>query len=232
MVEAMTGPDPEARRAAFATLVMVYWRPLYFHLRMRWAREPADAEDLTQEFFAEALRGQFFTDYDPTRCRFRSFLRLCCDRFAARMARDRRRLKRGGGAPHLPLDIAGAELELALEPQGQPWDSEARFDAEALRSLLDLAVTDLRDQCRADGQQVRFAVFERYDLAPAAGDPRPTYREIGDALGLPVTQVTNHLAWARRAVRRLALQRLRSLCGSDAEYREEASALFGIGLAG
>ncbi|MGH7519063.1 MAG: hypothetical protein ACREOC_16635 [Gemmatimonadales bacterium] len=54
MVEAMTSPDPDARRAAFAALVAVYWRPVYFHLRVRWAREPADAEDLTQEFFVAA----------------------------------------------------------------------------------------------------------------------------------------------------------------------------------
>lgn len=86
----------------------------------------------------------------------------------------------------------------------------------------------LRDQCRCEGHEARFAVFERYDLAPLAGGPRPTYRDIAEALDLPVTQVTNHLAWARRAVRRLALERLRTLCGSEAEYREEARALFGI----
>jgi len=42
-----------------------------------------------------------------------------------------------------------------------------------------------------------------------------------------VTQVTNHLAWTRRTLRELVLARLRSLCGSDEEYREEARALFG-----
>lgn len=228
MVEAITSSDPDARRAAFAALVGVYWRPVYFHLRMRWAREPADAEDLTQEFFAAALAGDFFAGYDPARARFRTFLRVCCDRFAARTARDHRRLKRGGGSMHLPLDFAGAELELAAGTAGEGWDPQARFDAETVRSLLDLAVGALRERCRLDGHEIRFAVFEHYDLAAAAGGSRPTYREIGEVLGLPVTQVTNHLAWARRAVRRLALEQLRSLCGSEAEYREEARALFGV----
>ena len=226
MVEAMTSPDDDARRAAFAAMVAVYWRPVYFHLRMRWAREPADAEDLTQEFFAAALAGDFFAGYDPARARFRSFLRLCCDRFATRRVRDAHRLKRGGGAVHLPLDFAGVELELAAAGSGEA-DPEARFDAETVRSLLALAVDALRDECRAGGHDVRFAVFERYDLTPDGGN-RPTYREIGDALGLPVTQVTNHLAWARKAVRRHALERLRWLCASEAEYREEARALFGV----
>ncbi|MGH7630747.1 MAG: hypothetical protein ACREOF_15450 [Gemmatimonadales bacterium] len=145
--------------------------------------------------------------------------------------RDQHRLKRGGGATHLPLDFAGAEHELARGGQGHDGDAEARFNAEAVRSLLDLAVEALREQCRLGGHEIRFAVFERYDLAPLTGGARPTYREIGAALDLPVTQVTNHLTWARRAVRRLALDRLRALCGNEAEYREKARALFGIAAA-
>jgi RNA polymerase sigma factor (sigma-70 family) len=226
MVEAMTSSDAGERRAAFDAIVAVYWRPVYFHLRTRWAREPADAEDLTQDFFAAALGGDFFAEYDPLRARFRTFLRLCCDRFAARAARDAHRLKRGGGAVHLPLDFAGAELELAAGSGGGAPDPDARFDAETLRSLLELAVTALREQCRRDGHENRFAVFERYDLAPN-GD-RPTYRTIAEALDLPVTQVTNHLAWARRMLRRLALERLRQLCATEEEFREEARALFGV----
>jgi hypothetical protein len=40
--------------------------------------------------------------------------------------------------------------------------------------------------------------------------------------------VTNHLAWARREFRRVVLERLRELSGSDAEYRTEARELFGM----
>jgi RNA polymerase sigma factor (sigma-70 family) len=224
MVEAMTSSDAEARRAAFAAVVAVYWRPVYFHLRTRWSRQPADAEDLTQEFFTAALAGDFFADYDAARARFRTFLRLCCDRFAARAVRDAQRLKRGGKAAHLPLDFAAAELALT----GTSADPEASFDAETVRSLLDLAVADLREHCRAEGCDIRFAAFERYDLVPDSRT-RPTYREIAEALDLPVTQVTNHLAWARRMLRRRALERLRELCSSEAEFREEARALFGVG---
>lgn len=172
---------------------------------------------------------EFFAGYDRDRARFRTHLRVCCDRFAARASRDQRRLKRGGGATHLPLDFAGAELELSTAARGRS-DAEAQFDAEALRSLLELAVDELREQCRLEGHDDRFAVFERYDLAAVTGGARPTYREIADALGLPVTQVTNHLAWARRAVRRHALERLRALCGNEAEFQDEARALFGVGM--
>jgi hypothetical protein len=40
--------------------------------------------------------------------------------------------------------------------------------------------------------------------------------------------VTNHLAWARRAFRRHVLDVLRSLAGSDAEFREDARELLGV----
>ena len=42
-----------------------------------------------------------------------------------------------------------------------------------------------------------------------------------------MTQVTNHLAWARRELRRLVLARLAEVTGSDAELRDEAEELFG-----
>jgi hypothetical protein len=42
-----------------------------------------------------------------------------------------------------------------------------------------------------------------------------------------VTEVTNALAWARREFRRIALERLREMCGSDDEFRRETKAVFG-----
>jgi hypothetical protein len=73
-------------------------------------------------------------------------------------------------------------------------------------------------------------VFRLYDLSVGTGDDRPTYRAIGERLGIPATQVTNHLAWARRRLRQLLLDDLRMQCGSEAEFQEEARMLFGSAL--
>ena len=43
-----------------------------------------------------------------------------------------------------------------------------------------------------------------------------------------VTDVTNELAWARRAFREIVLARLREVCASDEEFRAEARDLLGI----
>jgi RNA polymerase sigma factor (sigma-70 family) len=220
--------DPDLRRAAFEVLVTVYWRPVYARLRIKWQAQPADAEDLTQEFFARAMERGFFDSYDPARARFRTFLRTCLDRFAANALRDQRRLKRGGGGTVLPLDLAGAEADLAASSEhGIEADPEAWFDREWVRGLFGAAVAALREATAGTPKDVRYQVFQRYDLEPAGDDDRPSYRALAEEFGLPVTQVTNHLAWARRELRRLVLERVRLLSGSDAEFREEAESLFG-----
>ena len=48
-------------------------------------------------------------------------------------------------------------------------------------------------------------------------------------MGLPVTQVTNFLAFARREFRRIVLEILREITSSDREFREEARRLLGDG---
>jgi len=54
--------------------------------------------------------------------------------------------------------------------------------------------------------------FRDYDPANAQRaqrrlEDRPSCRALAEEFGLPVTQVTNHLAWARRELRRLVLER-------------------------
>ena len=228
VVEAAGGEDPEVRRRAFETMVAVYWRPAYRHLRLKWRAAPEEAEDLTQEFFARAMAHGFFEKYDPARARFRTFLRGCLDHLVANARRDERRLKRGGGATHLPLDFAGAEQDLAFAGPPGADDPDAMFQREWMRSLFTLAVDSLRSECEAGGREVRYRLFMRCDLDPVEGRPRPSYRELAEEFALPVTQVTNHLAWARREFRRLVLEGLRELSGSEAEYRAEARELFGV----
>jgi RNA polymerase sigma factor (sigma-70 family) len=224
-VVAAGGSDPATRQAALDALIRLYWRPAYGRLRVKWQLQPADAEDRVQEFFAGLLDGDLFAGYDPARARFRTYLRTCLDRFAAKTLRDERRLKRGGRSVHLDLDFAGAERDLeSADSRAEP---DAWFDREWVRGLFSHAVAELRSQSAGTPREIRFRVFECYDLHPAGDDTRPGYRDIAERFDLPVTQVTNHLAWARRELRRLLLLRLAEVTASDAELRDEAEELFG-----
>ena len=97
-----------------------------------------------------------------------------------------------------------------------------------MRSLFDLAVGDLRRWCEAAGKEVHFRLFERYDLEGPDAPERPTYAQLAAEHGLPATQVTNYLAAVRRELRRLVLERLRELTGSEEEFRAEARSVLGV----
>jgi len=219
--------DREKRERAWESLAAAYWRPVYCHVRLRWHASREDAQDLTQDFFLRALGGNFFEGYEPGRARFRTFLRTCLDRFLSNEQRNAGREKRGGGISFLPIDVG--EVEADLLANGEPAsDPDQLFHREWIRSLFTLAVDALREECAATGKEVQFSVFERADLLPIEGAERPSYRDLAEEFKIPVTQVTNYLAFARREFRRLALERLASLCGSEEEYQSEARELFGI----
>src|ERR1700754_3089368 len=81
VVDRLRHGESSVRRLAADDLVSAYWRPVYVYLRLRWRLSAEDAEDATQGFFAAALERRFFDTFDPAKARFRTFLRVCLDRF-------------------------------------------------------------------------------------------------------------------------------------------------------
>ena len=227
IVRGVASADETQRSRAWNGLVESYWRPVYKYARLKWRLAREDAEDLTQAFFARALEKGFFDRYDSGKARFRTFLRTCLDGFAANEWKAARRLKRGGGAPLLSLDFEDAEGELRPRELAGEADVEAYFQREWVRSLFGLAVAALRARCAASGKHTHFALFERYDLDEHAAGARPSYEELAREHALPVTQVTNHLAWARREFRGIVLDKLRELTASEEEFRAEAREILG-----
>ena len=47
---------------------------------------------------------------------------------------------------------------------------------------------------------------------------------------MSLSEVTNHITFARREFRRIVLERLRKLTGSEEEFRYEARAVLGIDI--
>jgi DNA-directed RNA polymerase specialized sigma24 family protein len=215
-----SGGETERREAA-DLLVRAYWSPVAALLQYRWNLERADAEDLTQEFFATAIEKDWFAKYDAARGRFRTFLRTCVDRFAGGAAKARNRLKRGGGVPDEPIEAADAALAHA------PDEYDARIHAEWVRGVLSLALETFQGSAEGAGKGTHFAVFHAYDVDDPPDERRPSYRDLAVKFGIPETQVTNYLNWARREFRRHVLDALRALSGNDAEFREDARDLLG-----
>ena len=225
LLERVRAPSADVRRQAFDDLVTGYWKPAYKYLRIRWRLAPEDAEDVAQGFFAVAFEKDYLAAFDPAKGRFRTFLRVCLDRYANRVYQAEHARKRGGGVRRLSLDFTGAEGELrALDPP-DPRELDQFFRQELIRDLFMRALADVRASFLAEGKETPFRVFERYDLGPNDGR---TYAAVAAEFGIPVTQVTNYLAAVRRRFRERALAHLRALSGTDEEFRADARDLFGV----
>jgi len=225
VIEGARSSDEVERSRAIETICRAYWKAVYKYVRLRWNRATEDAQDLTQGFFAEMLGRELLSRFDPGKSRLRTYLRLCVDSFVMNEDKAERRQKRGGDMQHLALDFNGAEAELGTIDAGAIASAESLdefFEKEWIRSLFTLAVEELREQAVERGKERAFRFFEAYDLE---GDI--SYQKLAKESGVPVSDVTNGLAWARREFRRIALERLREVCGSEAEFRREARATFG-----
>jgi hypothetical protein len=225
IIERIRDADPEGRRRAFGDLVEGYWKPVYKHLRVTWRLDAEDARDLTQAFFADAYQKSWLERYEPDKARFRTFVRVCADRFAMNARQASTRLKRGGGQATVPLDFDGAEREIGAAMAAAQPEPDAFFHQEFVRALFEKTVRELRAEYDAGGRAGLFALFERYDLA---ADDEVSYAQLAREHNLTTAQVTNGLAQVRRRFRQRALDSLRGLCGSDDEFRREARDLFGL----
>lgn len=230
VLAAARSSDQSERARAIDTLCAAYWKPVYKYIRLRWNRPAPDAQDLTQGFFVQLLERGLLEKFDPAKSRLRTYLRLCADSFVMNEQKAATRQKRGGNLTHVPLDFSAAEQEVGaaapLDPASipSPDSLEEFFEKEWIRGLFELAVEDLRRHCEAEGRQRTFHLFDAYDLS---GDENVSYDRLAQEYGIPVTDVTNALSWARREFRRGALDRLREICASDEEFQREARAVFG-----
>jgi RNA polymerase sigma factor (sigma-70 family) len=231
-IQAARSKDPAEQSRALDAIVAAYWKPIYKYLRLRWGKSNEDAKDLTQEFFLRLVEKDYLKSFDPRKARLRTFLRLCVDRFVSNEAKAAKRLKRGGGAPHLPLDFAAAEKELkrAKAPVGSDSPEDALdeyFQKEFVRNLFTQSIEKLRQLCVERGKELHFRIFEAYDLNDEERG-RLAYADLARKFGLTTDEVNNYLAFVRREFRDIALIKIRELTGSNNEFFQESRALFGV----
>jgi RNA polymerase sigma-70 factor (ECF subfamily) len=106
--------DPGAH-AALAQLCERYWYPLYAFVRRR-VKSIDEAQDLTQEFFAQLLERNTLAVAAPERGRFRAFLLTALKHLLANERERGNAQKRGGGRILLSLDFGSGETRFNLEP--------------------------------------------------------------------------------------------------------------------
>jgi RNA polymerase sigma factor (sigma-70 family) len=177
IVRARDGSTSEAR-TALSGLCESYWPPIYAFIRSR-GLSPADAEDLTQSYFARFFEKDYLSDFRPQAGRFRTFLRASVGHFLANEWDRERALKRGGGVAKLSLDAATAEERLRLEPVDR-LTPEAIFERQWTATLLARCVERLRQEQLASGGGARFERLKAFLTGDgASGEAAAVAAELG-----------------------------------------------------
>jgi RNA polymerase sigma factor (sigma-70 family) len=211
-------------REALSSIIAVYWKPAYKYVRIKWRRSNEDAKDLVQGFFTALIERDVLATFDPVKGRFRTYLQMCLDRYVMNQDEYASRLKRGGDQ-RLAVNFDEAECELAgLKGESSADSAEEIFLREWRREVFALALRDLQASCYQTGKEVQYRIFEEYDLAQ---NERPSYAEIAAHHRVPVSSVTNYLAWSRRELRRLVEDRVNSVTPNHRELSDESRLLWG-----
>lgn len=140
-----------AGERALEELCRLYWYPVYAYAR-RSGASPADAEDLTQGFFAQLIDRQNFARAEATKGRLRSFLLSTLKHFRIDRHRRETAQKRGGGTLPLSIDSTLAEHRYGREPADLE-DPERLFERRWALALLDEAFLRLEAEYQAAGKE-------------------------------------------------------------------------------
>ncbi|OAI42063.1 hypothetical protein AYO41_04845 [Verrucomicrobia bacterium SCGC AG-212-E04] len=152
--------EDERSRRALNELCAAYWYPLYAFARRREI-PPAEAEDLTQGFFALLISRSLLDKADRERGRLRSFLIGVFKLHIADETRREQRLRRGGGQALVSLDQTKAE-EWFIADQADGTTPEQHFDRDWAEAVVDQAMAALETECAQKGKAQLFARLREF----------------------------------------------------------------------
>jgi RNA polymerase sigma factor (sigma-70 family) len=218
--------DTTSAHKALTHLCRTYWYPLYAYVRRR-GYSPHDAQDLTQEFFARLLEGNWLAQADQERGRFRSFLLTAMKHFLINEWKKVHAQKRGGRQPILSLNDDSAEQRYQLEPV-ERMTPETLFERGWALALLNDVLGRLEEEYGREGKQ---EWLEAMRPALTVDHGKIRYDEIAVKLGMTETAARVAVHRLRQRYRRLIQAEVASTVAAPEEVAEEMRHLFNI-LAG
>jgi RNA polymerase sigma factor (sigma-70 family) len=207
-------------QAALEELCAAYWPPLHWHLK-RLGFEQAEAEDLTQAFFARVLEKRLLDAADVRRGRFRTFLLTALRRFIINEWKRDKAAKRGGNRVRVSLHVSGTETPNDIWA-AHDVTPDRLFDRQWAMVVLQRAFQELESEHRAAGQQTQFEA-----LAPfLTGDASGTYDELAEKLQTTSGALRMVASRMRARLREFIRAEIRKTVHSDAEVDDEIHFLF------
>lgn len=186
---------------ALDALCRAYWRPLYALARGRGLAR-ADAQDAVQDFFATALRRDFFARADEARGTLRSFLATAFKRSLIDRAEREGAEKRTPPGGWSEGDFADAEAEWARSSAAGAQGPDAVFERQWARELIARAVHRTEARYAAEGKREVFGALRSEALGEPDGAVADGKSDVVETIGRADTGLS-------ASARRVAVFRLR-----------------------
>ena len=222
VLKAGDNTSPDAAEA-LERLCRTYWFPLYAYVR-RKGRSPEDAQDLTQEFFAQFLEKNSFSHARRERGRFRSFLLTSLQNFLSHEWESACAQKRGGGQRPVVWDEASAERRYELEAVSH-LSPDKIFEQRWALALFQHALSQLRSEFEGAGKARHFHEFKRF-LTERADDGE--YGAIASRLGMSAGAVSTSICRMRERYAALVKEGIAHTVSNAADIEDELRYLIGL----
>jgi RNA polymerase sigma-70 factor (ECF subfamily) len=212
--------DSTSARNALAQLCQTYWYPLYAYVRRR-GKSPADAEDLTQGFFARLLELDSLANVRREKGKFRSFLLASLNHYLSDEW-DRERARKRGKGRVLSLEAGPAEARLSREP-ADTLTPEKLFERQWAMALLEAVVQRMQREYESAGKGPLFLALRFSIAGEKAQEP---CAKLAAELGLsqPALRVAVHRL--RRRYRQLLRDEIARTVATEADVDGEIRQLY------
>jgi RNA polymerase sigma factor (sigma-70 family) len=209
--------------AALERLCRTYWYPLYAYVR-RAGHSPADAQDLTQAFFARLLRKEYLGLADRERGKFRTFLLTSLKRFLVNEWEKQRTARRGGGQEVFSLNHDETESRYCAEPADES-TPETMFEKRWALTLLEQVLGRLREEFVVAGKAEQ---FERLKLLVWGEKDSPPYSTVASDLGMSEGALKVAVHRFRQRYREMLRSEIANTVSSAEEVDEELRHLIAV----
>jgi RNA polymerase sigma factor (sigma-70 family) len=209
------GESPAAQEA-LEKLCRMYWRPTFAFLR-RQGIAPAEAEDITQGFFAELLERRSLSAVRKEKGRLRSFLLGGLKYFVANEERRVMAIKRGKGQRPIPLEELRAGERIETEP-ADPMTPDQIYERRWALTVLERVLSRLKDEYLAADNAALFDSLK--ELLP--DEPgSPSQAEIAARLGISENAVRQAFYRFRQRYQTLLREEIANTVATPGDIEDE-----------
>lgn len=188
---------------ALSKLCQTYWYPLYCFVR-RQGKNPHDAQDLVQGFFAKVVEKNYFKDARREKGRLRTFLLVALTRYMANEWDRATRQKRGGGREIVSLSIEETETRYRSEPVAEG-SLEKSYNREWATTLLNAVLSELEGEWAAAENGKLFGELKVFLTGEESERP---YAEIAEQFGMAEGTLRGTVFRLRQRYREILVQKI------------------------